>query len=213
MDTLEIEEIAPIKVAKETMEHYPDAIYVNLWDREYMPSGMWATFGEAVGMLVGGNLAVLSGLISTPYDIFTPGRILFIEDIGEEVYKVERMLHTLRLNGVLAGLQGLVVGRFTNYHSPDRNGETMEQMISRMVEPYGYPVAFDFPLGHVDDNRPLIEGCMARLSVYFFILCRRRQGRQHRPDRARCRSVGSATGRLRLPTRLCFRGSAFEPCR
>ena len=81
------------------------------------------------------------------------------------VYKVERMLHTLRLNGVLAGLQGLVVGRFTNYHSPDRNGETMEQMISRMVEPYGYPVAFDFPLGHVDDNRPLIEGGMARLSV------------------------------------------------
>lgn len=121
--------------------------------------------GEAVGMLVGGNLAVLSGLISTPYDIFKPGRILFIEDIGEEVYKVERMLHTLRLNGVLAGLQGLVVGRFTNYHSPDRNGETMEQMISRMVEPYGYPVAFDFPLGHVDDNRPLIEGCMARLLV------------------------------------------------
>ena len=121
--------------------------------------------GEAVGMLVGGNLAVLSGLISTPYDIFKPGRILFIEDIGEEVYKVERMLHTLRLNGVLAGLQGLVVGRFSNYHSPDRNGETMEQMISRMVEPYGYPVAFDFPLGHVDDNRPLIEGCMARLSV------------------------------------------------
>ena len=121
--------------------------------------------GDATGRLVGGNLAVLSGLISTPYDVLKPGCILFIEDIGEEIYRVERMLHTLRLNGVLASLRGLVVGRFTNYHSPDRNGQTMEQMLARMVEPYGYPVAMNFPIGHVDDNRPLVEGATVRLSV------------------------------------------------
>lgn len=72
MDTLEIEEIAPIKVAKETMEHYPDAIYVNLWDREYMPSGMWATFGEAVGMLYADNspenLVAIKDFLKENYD-------------------------------------------------------------------------------------------------------------------------------------------------
>lgn len=72
MDTLEIEEIAPIKVAKETMEHYPDAIYVNLWDREYMPSGMWATSGEAVGMLYADNspenLVAIKDFLKENYD-------------------------------------------------------------------------------------------------------------------------------------------------
>lgn len=121
--------------------------------------------GKSVGTLAGGNLAVLSALISTTYDILQPERILFIEDTGEEVYKVERMLHTLRLNGTLAGLHGLIVGQFTNCHSPNRNGETMEQMIARMVTPYGYPVAMNFPIGHIDDNIPLIEGAKVCLTV------------------------------------------------
>lgn len=121
--------------------------------------------GSATGMIVGGNLAVLSALTSTPYELLKPGRILFIEDINEEVYKVERMLYTLALNGTLPRLKGLVVGQFTGHHSPDRNGDTMEQMIARMVAPYGYPVAMGFPIGHIDDNVPLIEGAEASLSV------------------------------------------------
>ena len=121
--------------------------------------------GEATAMIVGGNLAVLSGLVSTPFDILRPGRILFIEDISEEVYRVERMLYTLRLNGTLARLCGLIVGRFTNYHNPDRNGDSMEQMIARITAPYGYPVAMGFPIGHIDDNRPVIEGAQATLTV------------------------------------------------
>ena len=121
--------------------------------------------GQATGMIVGGNLAVLSALVSTPYDILQPGRILFIEDINEEIYKVERMLHTLRLNGTLARLGGLVVGQFTGHHFPDRNGDTMEQMIARMVAPYGYPVAMGFPIGHIDGNVPIVEGAHATLTT------------------------------------------------
>ena len=121
--------------------------------------------GTATGTLIGGNLAVLCGLQGSQWDIFSPDAILFIEDVGEAVYRVERMLYNLRLRGILPRLRGLIVGRFTDYSCPDGNGDTMETMVRRMVEPYGYPVAFDFPLGHISRNLPLIEGCTATLTV------------------------------------------------
>ena len=129
------------------------------------PAHLFNRKGIAEGEIVGGNMAVLCGLQGSRYNILTADKILFIEDIGEAVYKVERMLYNLRLNGVLQGLRGLIVGRFTEYTNPDSNGENMEQMVSRMVAPYGYPVAFDFPVGHIDRNLPIIEGAEVRLEV------------------------------------------------
>lgn len=120
--------------------------------------------GMATGRLVGGNMAVLGGLVGTPYDIFAPGTVLFIEDIAEPIYKVERLLYQLRLKGVLGSLAGLIVGRFTDYR-PDRNYPDMYAMIADMTAPYGYPVAFDFPCGHTDDNMPLIESLDVTLTV------------------------------------------------
>lgn len=120
--------------------------------------------GEAEGLLVGGNLAVIAGLISTPFDVIRRGRILFIEDIAEPIYKVERILYNLRLSGALAGLAGLVVGQFTDY-APDRNSSTMEEMISEMVAPYDFPVCYGFPVGHVDHNVPMICSSIVRLEV------------------------------------------------
>ena len=120
--------------------------------------------GKAEGLLVGGNLAVIAGLVSTPFDVIRPGRILFIEDIAEPIYKIERILYTLRLSGALGSLAGLVVGQFTDY-APDRNSASMEDMISRMVEPYSFPVAFGFHVGHVDHNVPMICSSTVRLEV------------------------------------------------
>lgn len=120
--------------------------------------------GVATGRLAGGNLAVLGGLIGTPYDLLRPDTLLFIEDIAEPVYKVERILYQLRLRGVLQRLRGLIVGRFTEYH-PDANYRDMEDMIAEMTAPYTYPVAFNIPVGHIDDNIPLIEGATATLTV------------------------------------------------
>ncbi|MCM1076899.1 MAG: LD-carboxypeptidase [Bacteroides sp.] len=120
--------------------------------------------GKAEGLLVGGNLAVISALVSTPFDVIKPGRILFIEDIAEPIYKVERILYTLRLSGALGSLGGLIVGQFTDY-APDRNSETMEDMISNMVAPYDFPVAYGFPVGHVDHNVPMICSSTVRLKV------------------------------------------------
>jgi len=118
--------------------------------------------GKAEGLLLGGNLAVIAGLISTPFDVFRPGSILFIEDVAEPIYKVERILYTLKLNGSLEKLSGLIVGRFTNYVA-DRDNETMEDMIEAMVADYGYPVAYNVPIGHVDHNIPMM--CSSTISL------------------------------------------------
>lgn len=120
--------------------------------------------GKATGLLLGGNLAVAAGLISTPWSPFRPGSILFIEDIAEPIYKVERILYTLRLNGVLGQLAGLIVGRFTDY-TPDRDNESMEGMIARITADYTYPVTFGAPIGHVDHNIPMLCSSTVTLEV------------------------------------------------
>ena len=123
--------------------------------------------GVVAGRLVGGNMAVLGGLIGSQYDLFKrfgDDTILFIEDIAEPIYKIERILYQLRLSGVLSHLKGLVVGQFTEYN-PDRNYNDIYDMIAEMVAPYDYPVAFNFPIGHVDVNLPIIESANYALEI------------------------------------------------
>lgn len=127
--------------------------------------------GKASGMLRGGNLAVLNGLAGTPFDILKvrdgEDVILFIEDISEAIYAVERMLTRLYLSGTLTRVKGLIVGQFTEYR-PDLNHESMECMIDALLRKYGVdgiPVAFNFPVGHVSLNYPLIEGAEVELTV------------------------------------------------
>lgn len=121
-------------------------------------------YGQATGRLLGGNLAVIAGLIATPYSVFQPGAILFIEDIAEPVYKIERIFYQLRLSGLLGQLGGLIVGRFTDYN-PDADNASMEDMIHEMTRDYDYPVAFGVPVGHVDHNIPMLCSSQVRLTV------------------------------------------------
>ena len=121
--------------------------------------------GKARARIVGGNMAVLCGLLRTPYDLFEADTILFIEDVGERTYKIERMLYNLELAGVLPRLAGLIVGQFTEYNEDPGMCATMYEMIAARVAPYEYPVAFDFPVGHVSLNHPIIEGAEATLVV------------------------------------------------
>ena len=126
--------------------------------------------GEGRGVLLGGNLAVLNGLAATPYDTMgsalTEDVILFLEDVSEPIYAVERMLFRLHLQGVLRRVRGLLIGQFTEW-KPDRNHESMEDMIHERLQEWGVdcPVAFDFPVGHNERNVPLIEGAEARLRI------------------------------------------------
>lgn len=120
--------------------------------------------GVATGRLLGGNLAVLADLINTPYDIIKPGSILFIEDVSEPIYKIERILYQLRISGVLPRLGGLMVGQFTEYKA-DNSYADMEHMVADMVAPYSYPVAFNVPIGHVDHNIPVLVSSRVTLKV------------------------------------------------
>jgi len=127
--------------------------------------------GVAIGELRGGNLAVLNGLAQTPWDMLNVGDdedvILFVEDISEAVYAVERMLTRLILSGNLGRVKGVIVGQFTEY-GPDLNHEDMEEMVSRLLSRHGLngiPVAYRFPVGHVVGNYPMIEGAQVELRV------------------------------------------------
>lgn len=123
--------------------------------------------GEAEGILAGGNLAVLNGLFGTKYDILREETILFIEDISEAIYAVERMLYHILLSGGFDMIRGLIVGRFTDYR-PDKNYTAMEDMISAFLRREGIgniPVAFDFPVGHVRENYPMVEGAATTLRI------------------------------------------------
>lgn len=121
--------------------------------------------GTAQGRLLGGNLAVIQALINTPYDIIRPGTILFIEDVAEPIYKVERIIYQLRMAGIIDRLNGLVIGQFTEYN-PDDNHQSMEDMLADALADYPeLPVAFNAPFGHVDHNIPLVESANATLNV------------------------------------------------
>ena len=122
--------------------------------------------GEARGTLRGGNLSVICSLQGTPFATnIGKGDILFIEDVGEHPYAIDRMMNNLRLSGVLSHLGGLIVGQFSDYEEDPRMPFTVYEGIQKMVADYGYPVLFNFPAGHVSDNRPLLLNAPCCLSV------------------------------------------------
>lgn len=130
-----------------------------------LPTSPLSIAGTATGIVTGGNLAVLQALVGTPYNVLgLPGTILFIEDIAEPIYKVERILYQLRMSGALGRVSALIIGRFTDYRPSDSHPD-MYHMIRPLVADLGIPVAFDFPVGHVDDNLPLVCGATATLTI------------------------------------------------
>lgn len=123
-------------------------------------------FGSAEGIVIGGNLAILCSLIGSKSDIDTAGKILFIEDIGEYLYRLDRMMLQLKRAGKLENLVGLIVGGMTDMlDNKDPFGKTAYEIIAETVKEYDYPVCFDFPAGHQEDNRSLIFGRKAILSI------------------------------------------------
>jgi muramoyltetrapeptide carboxypeptidase len=122
--------------------------------------------GTATGELVGGNLCLLAHLTGTPSDINTKNKILFIEDIGEQIYNIDRMLYQLKRSGKLKNLAGLVVGGFTDMKDTDRPfGKTVEEVIQAIVAEYNYPVCFNFPVSHSKENYALKVGEKYNLNI------------------------------------------------
>ena len=122
--------------------------------------------GEAIGELVGGNLALLAHLTGTDSDIKTRGRILFIEDVGEYLYNIDRMMYQLKRSGKLNKLAGLIVGKFSDMKDTERPfGQTAEEVIRDIVKEYDYPVCFNFPVSHEKENYAVKIGVKYTLTV------------------------------------------------
>lgn len=122
--------------------------------------------GKASGQLVGGNLALLTHAIGTPSELDTKNKILFIEDIGEHLYQVDRMMMQLKRSGKLKHLAGLVVGHFTDIKDTVRPfGKSIYEIIAEKVKDYAYPVCFNFPVGHETENLALKIGAGYELEV------------------------------------------------
>ncbi len=129
--------------------------------------------GEANAVIVGGNLSILTSLIGTKSDLQTDGKILFIEDIGEPVYKIDRMMQTLKRSGKLSQLAALIVGGMTDVtDSAIPFGKSVQEVIAESVGAYKYPLCFDFPAGHISDNRALVLGKKAQISIGTKVLFR-----------------------------------------
>jgi len=122
--------------------------------------------GICEGELVGGNLSLLYALAGTPSDLETDDKILFIEDLDEYLYHIDRMMMQLKRAGKLTNLKGLIVGGMSDMRDNTIPfGKSAVEIISEAVAEYNYPVCFDFPSGHIDRNLPLVLGADVRLEV------------------------------------------------
>lgn len=121
--------------------------------------------GKVHGQLVGGNLAVIFGLRGSHFDLDAYNQILFLEDVGEKPYQIDRMIQNLKISGTLENLSGLIVGQFSDYEEDPLMGKTVYELIAEAVADYDYPVCFNFPAGHVEYNLPLVLGTEVKLEV------------------------------------------------
>lgn len=138
--------------------------------------GQWPTYswqahprnvlGQASGRLMGGNLSLLAHVAGSPTAPDLADSLLFLEDVDEYLYQIDRMLLQLHRAGQLAQVRGVVAGTFRDMHdNPESFGSTLEEILTDAFAPYGIPVALHFPAGHIPHNRPLILGVRAALSV------------------------------------------------
>lgn len=128
--------------------------------------------GTVEGELVGGNLALIYALLGTKYSFDFKDKVLFIEDIGENFYALDRMIMSLELAGVFNKIKGLIIGGMTNMGDEKENKQYEEsfdefayKLISDRIVKYNFPVVFGFPNGHIKDNRPLIIGGKVMIKV------------------------------------------------
>ncbi|MEO7561255.1 MAG: LD-carboxypeptidase, partial [Ferruginibacter sp.] len=122
--------------------------------------------GSATAKLVGGNLSLLAHLIGTSSDFKTKNCLLFIEDIGEYFYNIDRILQQLKRSGKLDKIAGLIIGGFTDMKDTERPfGKTIDEIINEVVMEYDFPVCFNFPVSHGRENVALKIGVEYNLRV------------------------------------------------
>jgi len=144
---------------KASLETLKNALFGHDMDFAYEQTLFPNRAGEGKGKLVGGNLAILLSVLASDSDINYKNKILFIEDVGEAYYSIDRMLWALKRAGKLKKLNGLIVGGFSAMKDNDPAfGQSVEEIVWDKVKEYDFPVAFAYPAGHIDDNHALVLG-------------------------------------------------------
>jgi muramoyltetrapeptide carboxypeptidase len=124
-----------------------------------IPSKAYDVKGKASGELVGGNISILNSLLGSKSSIDTGGKILFIEDLDEYLYHIDRMMYNLKRNGYFEKVKGIVVGSMSDMHDNEIPfGQNEVQIITAIASEYQIPIVFEFPAGHQVDNRALLLG-------------------------------------------------------
>jgi muramoyltetrapeptide carboxypeptidase len=123
--------------------------------------------GKAEGIIVGGNMSVFNDLAGSDFDpLLIDGIILFIEDTGEGMSKVDRMLHNIEVRGLQSHIRAVIVGQFNKYKHPENGFDDMYSMLNEYLQHWHIPVCYDFPVGHAHlKNFPLLVGAKASLEV------------------------------------------------
>lgn len=161
--------IMPVTVAKASKDA-KESMKVALFGHErleydILPHPM-NKFGKAQGELVGGNLSILYSLFGSPSAIDCENKILFIEDLDEYLYHIDRMMMNLKRNGCLESIKGILVGGMTKMKDNDIPwGKDALQIIEDVTKKYNIPIVYNFPAGHVQDNRALPFGSQVTLDV------------------------------------------------
>ena len=131
-----------------------------------IPSSKFNRLGDGSGQLVGGNLSIVYSMLASDTNLNMNGKILFIEDVGEALYHIDRMMISLKRAGFFNNCRGIIVGNFKlKSNEGNRFGKTLEEIILEAAEGTEFPVVFNFPAGHVDDNRSLLLGSYVDIKV------------------------------------------------
>lgn len=150
---------------KESLETLRKALFNEPFDYQY-DSLTRNRPGNAKGVLIGGNLTLLMVMAGSVSEMDYSGKILFLEDVGEYLYSIDRMMWNLKRAGKLSKLKGLIVGGFTELKDNDIPfGQTAAEIIAEHVEDYDFPVCFEFPAGHIENNHALILGKRVNLNA------------------------------------------------
>ncbi|MBL7918020.1 MAG: LD-carboxypeptidase, partial [Bacteroidia bacterium] len=150
---------------KEALQSLKDALFGNKLNYKVKPSVLNRS-GKARGQVIGGNLSLLYALSGCKEDLDTKNKILFIEDLDEYLYHIDRMMMQLKRSGKLKNLKALIVGGMSDMKDNKIPfGKTSEQIILEAVSEYKYPVCFNFPAGHIDRNLAIVLGKEASLNI------------------------------------------------
>ena len=158
----------PINFSKNTqksLESFKNAIF-GIENVIVAPAHQFNRTGKIEGEIVGGNLSILYSLLGSESDIDTAGRILFLEDLDEYLYHIDRMMLNMKRNGKFDNLRGMIIGMMNDMNDNKIPfGKTAEEIILDHVREYSFPICFEFPSGHLDDNRSVKLGVSSVLDI------------------------------------------------